>query len=118
MVFSIPHSSEINETNILQSVKQLADAVQAISDSTSMADMALADKIVELKHSVDTGFHEVNQRLGKMDQRFEKMDQRFEKMDQRFEKMESRLESVENKIDQTREETVELLKQIAENTKR
>ena len=111
MVFSIPHSSEINETNILQSVKQLADAVQAISDSTSMADMALADKIVELKHSVDTGFHEVNQRLGKMDQRFEKMDQRFEKM-------ESRLESVENKIDQTREETVELLKQIAENTKR
>ena len=103
---SLFHTENIDETNVVEALKELNQAFIDDHKTIQTLQKELAERDERLLKKIDSGFNETNMRLENLEGRVESLE---EKVDAGFKNLSSEMQ-------QTREETVELLKVIAQNT--
>jgi len=99
----LPNLEETNDPIL----KKVILAVQELADQSSSFDTAIF-------HEMDAGIKEVDK---KIDKGFKEANRRLGNLETDVKDIKSDIKDLKSEMKQTREETVHLLKQIAENTK-
>ncbi|MGK5094547.1 hypothetical protein WDW89_21360 [Deltaproteobacteria bacterium TL4] len=142
MRLSLPNVDQINESNVVSSVKQIVKALETEADLYGYHDTVLYEEIRKLREENNTGFKYLkigqelaNERLNNVDQRLLSVDQRLLSVDQRLLSLEGKVVNLETQqketnqqlnqtnqrlehLESSQEQMVELLRMIAHNTKK
>ncbi len=110
MRIALPNAAEVNESNVVQTLRQVIRALESETDLGGHHDTQLHEEvrelrgdIVRLEQKVDDGFQELRTEM------------RQTREDLQSEIRQTR-EDLQSEMQQAREETVDLLRIIAKNT--
>ncbi|MBF0349381.1 MAG: hypothetical protein HQM11_00025 [SAR324 cluster bacterium] len=114
-MLKLPNIDEVTPSSTPEIVKKLILALQDLADQVGSQDTTLLGAILEAQRSG-------NERLGRMENRLAQVGNRLERVETTlhagFQELTSHMDQLAEESRRSREETVDLLRQIAVNTSR
>jgi hypothetical protein len=118
MKIALPNADQINETNVVSAVKQIIHALEITSDLGGFHDSETREELRLLRSEMRAGFENLNERVSHLEIAQVETNRRLGTLESTVQVGFQELTVRFDQLDHGQQQMVELLRQIAHNTKR